>query len=377
MVFIIIAIWTKLIQQVLYDLYEWQLREYRLDRFLEMVGRAYDNFFSALFSLTIFSPFSLTLLPKITVKSTLVFFITLGIIVFGQDRFGAFFLILSLFATPILIFITILILSLPEWLMRQIVYFLASEKITRFQQKYGLKTIGIAGSYGKSTTKYFLHHLLSSSFAVITTPNSVNTPLGISRIILTKLTPQHQFFIVEMGAYKRGEIKEMCRLVQPETGIITNLASQHLALFGSMKNLITAKSELIQCLPKEGMVLINSGSIYQPVFDRKRIKKVVYFGEGKIQAKLLKTAPIVDFLKPNLEAALYLANHFNISEQNLSEQLKTLPLPPHTMTKTRGFQGSLIIDDTFNANPDGVLAALEYIDSLLYKKRLVIKNQPF
>ena len=114
------------------------------------------------------------------------------------------------------------------------------------------KIIGITGSYGKTSTKYILNQILSKEYNVLMTPNSYNTPMGICKVIRGELTSAHEFFIVEMGAYKRGDIKELCQLAPPEIGILTAVGPQHLERFKSLENTAKAKYELIEALPTDG-----------------------------------------------------------------------------------------------------------------------------
>jgi UDP-N-acetylmuramoyl-tripeptide--D-alanyl-D-alanine ligase len=94
-----------------------------------------------------------------------------------------------------------------------------------------LKIIGITGSYGKTSTKYYLQRILSEQFDTLMTPGSFNTTLGVIRTIREYLKPYNEVFIVEMGAKQPNDIKEICDLVHPEIGIITAVGPQHLESF--------------------------------------------------------------------------------------------------------------------------------------------------
>lgn len=120
------------------------------------------------------------------------------------------------------------------------------------------KVIGITGSYGKTSTKYILHQILSQKFNTLMTPDSYNTPMGICKVIRGDLTAEHEIFIVEMGAYKRGDIRELCNLVSPEIGILTAVGPQHLERFKSIENIAKTKYELIESLPPNGLAVFNN-----------------------------------------------------------------------------------------------------------------------
>ncbi len=125
-------------------------------------------------------------------------------------------------------------------------------------QYKGLVRIGITGSYGKTETKLILKTLLSEKYRVLVTPPSFSTAMGISRVIHEQLNDRHQIFIAEMGAQKRGEVREMARLMGPRLGILTCIGGAHLDTFGSLEGVAQAKYELIQSLPEHGMAFFGS-----------------------------------------------------------------------------------------------------------------------
>ena len=121
----------------------------------------------------------------------------------------------------------------------------------------GLRIVGITGSYGKTTTKHYLHAMLGEKYSTLMTPGSFNTPLGVVRTIREQLRPYHEVFIVEMGAKNIGDIDEICRIVHPHDGIITAVGPQHLESFKTLANVQAAKFELADSLPADGLVLVN------------------------------------------------------------------------------------------------------------------------
>lgn len=367
-------IFIKIIQQLSSNLYLWQIKEYRLDRFWEHINRVYPNKFLALLSLTLFAPLKF---PQKSFKAFLIFAINLLIVgsIFSlKNILIAFF---SLFFTPFIFLISLFLIFPFEKITRTIIYYLASEKIKNFQKKYHLIVIGITGSYGKTTTKFFLDQILSGKFKTLITPTSVNTPLGISLLILKKLQPTHQFLIVETGAYKIGEIREICQVVHPQIGIITGISNQHLALFGSQENIIKTKSELIEAIPKEGIIIINKQSKWQPILKNAKTKKIFFYPEKSISQLInqwhkLINPSIPEFLKINLQPALILARQFGIKNKEIEKKLSQLKLPPKTMNLKKGYRQATIIDDSFNSNPEGAIAALEYLQKFKGKKIVIM-----
>ncbi len=122
----------------------------------------------------------------------------------------------------------------------------------------GLITIGITGSYGKTDVKLMLKTILSEEFSVLSTPASFSTILGITRTINEQLKPTHQIFIAEMGAQRKGEIREMAKLLRPQYGAITCIGPAHLDSFGSIEATAQAKYELIKSLPENGEAFFGS-----------------------------------------------------------------------------------------------------------------------
>ena len=125
-----------------------------------------------------------------------------------------------------------------------------------------LKIVGITGSYGKTSTKHYLHRILSEKYDVLMTPGSYNTTLGVIRTIREYLKPYNQVFIVEMGAKQKGDIKEICDLVHPSMGIVTAVGEQHLESFKSIENVQNTKFELVDALPADGLAVVNDDFEY-------------------------------------------------------------------------------------------------------------------
>lgn len=254
------------------------------------------------------------------------------------------------------------------------------------------KIIGITGSYGKTSTKYILNQILSKKHNVLMTPNSYNTPMGICKVIRGELTSEHEFFIVEMGAYKRGDIKTLCQLAPPEIGILTAVGPQHLERFKSIENTAKAKYELIEALPSDGLAVINNDNeicaaladktVSVPVkrysvkskeidddtidiraFDIKHSQKGLSFtvsaadtGTTEITTRLLGQHNV-----SNILAAIAVSLHCGMSLDDIRAAIRTLEPVPHRLELKPSDTGVIVIDDSFNSNPEGAKAALEVL----------------
>lgn len=126
-------------------------------------------------------------------------------------------------------------------------------------QEAGPTVIGITGSYGKTSTKVYLQHILNGHFRVGATPKSYNTLMGVCLAINQDLEQDRSldYYIVEMGAYVPGEIAEICELARPDISIVTAIGPQHLERFGSIDNIVKAKYEIIGALPPDGVAVLD------------------------------------------------------------------------------------------------------------------------
>ncbi len=137
--------------------------------------------------------------------------------------------------------------------------------INKLERCPNLIKIAITGSFGKTSTKNILYHILSSKYLVTKTPKSYNTMMGLSLTINKELNTNCEIFIVEMGAFKKGEIKEMAMAIKPDMAIITEIGPQHLSTFKTIDNIVDAKFEIATNL--KGPLILN--------FDNKYIKKKI------------------------------------------------------------------------------------------------------
>ena len=273
---------------------------------------------------------------------------------------------------------------------------------TKREQFKDLLVIGITGSYGKTSTKEFLYTILSQKFNVLKTKSHQNSEIGVSQCILKELTPDRQIFIAEMGAYGRGGIKLLCSIAKPKVGILTGVNEQHLALFGSQKNIIKAKYELIESLPESGLAIFNGDNKFCVDLYRKTniAKRIVtskpegldflpdIWAEGIIMHKNYitldactseKCIKVKAYLSgihfiPGLLSAILLAEELGMTSEEISEAILKIHSLDRTMNIFEGVAGLTIIDDTYSANPEGVFAALDYIKNYRAKKIIIMPS---
>ena len=252
------------------------------------------------------------------------------------------------------------------------------------QEMPDLNVIGITGSYGKTSVKFFLNKLLSAKYNVLMTPESFNTTLGVVKTIRSSLKATHEIFICEMGAKNIGDIKEICDIVEPDYGIITSIGPQHLESFKSIDNVIKTKFELADAVPQDGIVFLNHDNEY--IRKQKLSKKTVTYGveqEGsdywayniQVSSKGSSFQMTVDGIEYtfqtrligahnvlNIAGAIAAAHTLGVPMEDLIRQVKALESVPHRLQLIKGNQ-ALIIDDAYNSNPSGAKAALDTLSA--------------
>jgi UDP-N-acetylmuramoyl-tripeptide--D-alanyl-D-alanine ligase len=278
-----------------------------------------------------------------------------------------------------------------------------------------LLVIGITGSYGKTSTKEFLAHILSKKFKVLKTKEHQNSEIGISQCILKDLKPEHQIFVCEMGTYDKGGIKLLAQIIKPKIGIVTGINEQHLATFRTMKNLISAEGgiELAKMLPQGGVLILNGENnwILKEVLQKVRrdfphLKIRLYFRK-KINLKLFTTREKIKqdifgeeikvgkdkiyfkgvfqdkdfaFFKLNLVGAFNIENIFaaclaakelGIDLEEIAKAAEEISQKEGAMRLIKNKKGIEIIDSSYSANPYGTIAALEHLRHW-NKKRVIV-----
>jgi len=292
-------------------------------------------------------------------------------------------------------------------------YFLVKKAKKKRLKFRDLLVIGITGSYGKTSTKEFLAEILSKYFKVLKTKKHQNSEAGISRCILNELNSEHQILICEMGAYNKGGIKLLADITKPKIGILTAISEQHMATFGSQETIIKTKYELIESLPKDGVAIFNVSDphIFQLYQRTKKVypqKKILSYGVGKVADSITpdlfvkevivkkrsisftvfsKDKESADFKVKvigahnvgNILASVLVAKYLGISLKKIAKDFKKITPEVFAMrlkriyfpTK-RGKKIIYIIDSTYSANPDGVMAHLEYLKIWKGKKVIVM-----
>jgi UDP-N-acetylmuramoyl-tripeptide--D-alanyl-D-alanine ligase len=272
----------------------------------------------------------------------------------------------------------------------------------------GATVIAITGSYGKTSTKHYLHHILSGRFRTYMTPKSYNTLMGISRVVNDEFArdPYYDYFIAEADAYFVGENAAICRLVAPRLGIVMSVGPMHLERLGSMENIIKAQYEIIEALPPDGVGFFNGddphvlamaarGYPQTRIIISQRGAQGARFEALDVRFSAEGTAFTVrdnadgaacEMFMPlygetnvtNVLMAIAVAAHLGISLTEIAPRVATLQPPEHRLVRRQLPDGTVIIDDAYSANPIGTKAALDVLALHTHSaRRIVISSGMF
>ena len=296
-----------------------------------------------------------------------------------SDNIGLILLGAVALASPLFIILANIINAPIEAAVRRY-YINDAKKILASHKR--LKIVGITGSFGKTSVKYYLTALLGAKYNVLMTPESYNTPMGVVITIRGSLRATHDIFVCEMGAKYVGDIKELCDIVHPQNGMVTSIGEQHLESFGSVQNIINTKYEMASGIPSDGKLFINISS--ETINKNRPERSAVTYGltpdadyyadniavsgagttftlchgdeKQDYRTRLIGEANVV-----NIVGAIAVAHDaYGIALSDLKSAVANLKCVPHRMELIdRG--GMIIIDDAFNSNPAGAAAALRTV----------------
>lgn len=255
--------------------------------------------------------------------------------------------------------------------------------------------VAITGSYGKTTTKHILAHILSADAPTLATPASVNTEMGVTRIIREELKEHHKYLIVEMGAYGPGSIKKLCQLTPPNLGIITAVGVAHFERFRTLERVFRSKFELAEDLKtRREKTLVNASDIPEELLKSYAatnphlvlagvekapfaldvaLAKCSQDSEGlKLKLALKGRKEGLDFSVPlygehnckNVMMAAAAALELGIAPETIKATLRTMPQIAHRLEVIQGVKGPTIIDDAYNSNPKGFESALKVLSEI-------------
>ena len=272
-------------------------------------------------------------------------------------------------------------------------YFRDAQRILR--EHPDLIRIGITGSWGKTSVKFILGTLLSERFPTLVTPASFNTPMGVTKVIRTQLEPGHRVFVAEMGARHVGDIREMCRLVHPEIGILTSVGPQHLDTFHTQERVTRTKYELMEAIPGDGSCFFaDDGGIVFGLWEKTDKPKTlagmnaerddVWAEELRVSPEgsrfLLctreekipcETALLGELNIRNIVLSAAVCRKLGMTGKEIARGIRNLQPVEHRLELKRNPGGITVLDDAFNSNIRGAEQAFRTLRGFPGKRIVV------
>jgi UDP-N-acetylmuramoyl-tripeptide--D-alanyl-D-alanine ligase len=273
----------------------------------------------------------------------------------------------------------------------------ALQQIARFwRRKLDLRVIGITGSVGKSTTKEMVAEVLSTRFHTLKSPGNLNNEIGLP-LTVTRMSSGYQHAVMEMGFYVPGEIAFLCDIALPQVGVVTNVGTVHAERAGSQEAIARGKAELVQALPAapEGVAILNFDDPWVRKMEEKTKAQIFFYGlssEAHLWADqveglglegirfrmhyqgetLYVKIPLIG--RHSVHTALRASAVGLVEGMNWQEIIEGLS-QGHMQLRlaaVRSQNGALLLDDTYNASPESMLAALNLLDELDGRKIAVL-----
>lgn len=274
----------------------------------------------------------------------------------------------------------------------------ANTRLRQLKRLHQLRVVGITGSYGKTSTKFILGTILGAKYDVLVTPSSFNTPMGICKVVNGDLAGHHEVFVAEMGARHRGDIRELVKFVEPAYALITAVGPAHLETMESIENIAKTKFDLARGTTLGGVVVVNGDNAYC-VREAKTLDRDVLFygsefaphlsayskditiegmetvfrlilpGDGELtcRTKLLGKHNVL-----NIVGAALLARRMGLDLDEIEVGISRIQPVEHRLQLINPGNGVLVIDDAFNANPEGAAMAIEVLGQFAnYRKWIV------
>lgn len=269
------------------------------------------------------------------------------------------------------------------------------QQLAKFwRQKFNPRVIGLTGSVGKSTTKELASSVLSTRFKVLKSEGNLNNEIGLP-LTLMQLNESHEQLVLEMGMYDLGEIALLCDLAQPQVAVITNVGPTHLERLGTIERIAQAKSELVQALPADGVCILNQDDPLVLAMADKTSAEVITYGlspEADLWASEVTSAGlegirfVFNYGSEAVHARVPLLGRHSVHTalraalvglveglawgdiiaglQSIKGQLRLVAVP--------GPNGSILLDDTYNASPASTIAALNLLNDLPAPKKIAV-----
>ncbi len=374
-------------------IYLFQIKEYRFDRFISYLKE--EGIQSLLYSFQIKYPAKSFRNGLIVIY--MIFILLLLLLSTFEVPFIYYFLTFILPFTPaislVLVSIGVFLTKFPAMIQRKIIIKKAQEKIKNTKTIF----IGVTGSYGKTSVKEYLYHILTTTYLTAKTDANYNTDVGVAISIINNLKPQTKYFVAEFGAYKKGEIRKASYYIPLQYAILTGLGNQHLDLYGSRENLIKEETYILRKIPETGSVFVPQNSPANTYIKQKIKGQTITYGMAKsntiyadmitsdpysqkakitykdisfvIETKLLGEHTIENFLP-----AIALSLDLGVPIKNIQTAISYLSPITGKLSLHSGHKKSLVINDGVNSNVDGFISAIKTLKKFPHKQKIIISQ---
>lgn len=266
-----------------------------------------------------------------------------------------------------------------------------------YREKKGFKVIGITGSSGKTSTKYFTVELFKGLIPLHFSKENFNNEIGVPLSIL-EADENSELLILELAMRNLGDIRLLSKIAKPNYALITNIGTAHIGRLGSQENIAKAKSEIFEYLQPKGWAVLNGddfwcnkiyaslpSNIQKILFgfrEKNDVKGKVEYGDDNAKIEIsFPNGKKIEFytsyypleIYQNLlgSLSLFFLVFSDISEELIKERINNLTFPYQRLNLKEGKRGILIIDDTYNANPDSMRVAISFLKNLNKGKRKI------
>lgn len=270
-----------------------------------------------------------------------------------------------------------------------------SKAMKKLKTLNNMEVIGVTGSYGKTSTKNIINDILNIKYIAFPTPQNFNTNYGLIRTINEYIDKYNDYFIAELGAFRKGDIKSRASIVKPKYGVLTKIGTAHLDTFGSIANTTQAKFELIESLPPNGVGFLNIDDELQVKYNLKNKIKIVWYGlsdkadvyasdikysssgmnfkvhfKGDKKSYEFNTKLLGDANVYNILAGIAVGYELGLNINELQRGVNQIKPIEHRL-QIKKYGHLTYIDDAYNSNPIGSKMALDVL-KLMPGKKIVI-----
>ena len=265
-------------------------------------------------------------------------------------------------------------------------------QIARYKrEKYNIPVIAVTGSVGKTSTKDIIASVVSQKYKTLKTQANLNNHIGMPLTILS--LKDHEALVVEMGMNHFGELSYLTNIAKPTIAVITNVGTAHIGNLGSRENILKAKLEILEGLPKDGVVIINNDNdlLHKWQLENKKYNVITYGinNNSKYAAKEIKytttgseyqlngkesiKVPVGgEAFVYNSLAAISVGELLNIPIEKIQVGIKNFELTKMRLDVQKSSKGYTIINDCYNANYDSMKSAIEYLNSSKGNRKIAV-----